>query len=61
LIQKAPERGLPFDTVLFDGWYLAPDLVEAIEAQYKDWFSILKKNKGCLWVLCQLETYVPGE
>ena len=24
LIQKAVQRQLPFDTVLFDGWYLAP-------------------------------------
>ena len=45
LIQKALERGLPFDTVLFDGWYLAPDLVQTIEAQHKDWISILKKNR----------------
>jgi len=45
LIQKAMERGLPFDTVLFDGWYLAPDLVQTIEAQHKDWISILKKNR----------------
>ena len=45
LIQKALERSLPFDTVLFDGWYLAPDLVQTIEAQHKDWISILKKNR----------------
>ena len=45
LFRKAIERGLPFDTVLFDGWYLAPDLVEEIEAQHKDWISILKKNR----------------
>ena len=45
LIQKALERGLPFDTVLFDGWYLAPDLVQTIETQHKDWISILKKNR----------------
>ncbi len=45
LIQKAVERQLPFDTVLFDGWYLAPDLVQEIEEQHKDWISILKKNR----------------
>ena len=45
LIQKALERGMPFETVLFDGWYLAPDLVQTIEAQHKDWISILKKNR----------------
>ena len=45
LIQKAMERQLPFDTVLFDGWYLAPDLVAEIEAQHKNWISILKKNR----------------
>ena len=45
LIQKALERGLPFETVLFDGWYLAPNLVQTIEAQHKDWISILKKNR----------------
>ena len=45
LIQKAVERQLPFDTVLFDGWYLAPNLVQEIEAQHKNWISILKKNR----------------
>jgi SRSO17 transposase len=45
LIKKAVERQLPFDTVLFDGWYLAPDLVVEIEAQHKHWISILKKNR----------------
>jgi len=46
LIQKALERQLTFDTVLFDGWYLAPDLVAEIEAQHKHWISILKKNRN---------------
>jgi SRSO17 transposase len=46
LIQKAVERQLPFDTVLFDGWYLAPDLVAEIEAKHKHWISILKKNRN---------------
>jgi hypothetical protein len=39
------ERKLPFDMVLIDGWYLAPDLVQEIETQYKDWMGILKKNR----------------
>ncbi len=46
LIKKAVERQLPFDTVLFDGWYLAPSLVAEIEAQHKNWISILKKNRN---------------
>lgn len=46
LIQKAVERQLPFETVLFDGWYLAPDLVKEIEKHHKNWISILKKNRN---------------
>jgi SRSO17 transposase len=46
LIQKALERTLPFDTVLFDGWYLAPELVREIEAHDKNWISLLKKNRN---------------
>lgn len=45
LIQKAVERQLPFDTVLFDGWYLAPDVVQELESQHKNWISMLKKNR----------------
>jgi SRSO17 transposase len=46
LIEKAIEHNLPFSTVLFDGWYLAPHLVEVIEQYNKDWISILKTNRN---------------
>jgi SRSO17 transposase len=45
LIEKAIERGLPFEVVLFDGWYLAEELIEVLKGYQKDWVSILKKNR----------------
>ena len=46
LVEKAIERGLAFGWVLFDGWYLAPDLLTVLDRLKKDWISILKQNRN---------------
>lgn len=46
LVEKAVERGLLFDWVLFDGWYLAPELLVTLQRLNKDWISILKHNRN---------------
>ena len=46
LLEQAIAHYLPFDVVLFDGWFLAPEFVQAIELHEKDWISILKKNRN---------------
>lgn len=46
LVEKAVERKLLFDWVLFDGWYLAPDFLAVLKRQDKDWVSILKHNRN---------------
>ncbi len=46
LIEKAVERGLPFQGVLRDSWYLAEDVVAVLEKHHKDWVSLLKKNRN---------------
>lgn len=46
LIEKAIEHGLPFEVVLFDGWYLAEELIAVLKRYEKDWVSILKKNRN---------------
>jgi len=46
LVETAIRRKVPFDVVLFDGWYLAEDLVTALERRRKAWVSILKKNRN---------------
>ena len=45
LIEEAKGRKLPFTTVLMDSWYLAPDIVAALEENELDWVSLLKKNR----------------
>jgi len=40
------EQGLPFDTVLFDSWYLAPDLLAVLKKHHKNWISVLKTNRN---------------
>ena len=45
LVEDAVRRGLEFSVVLFDAWYLAPELVEVIEKRHKAWISILKQNR----------------
>lgn len=46
LVNQAVLHHLPFQWVLFDGWYLSPELLTAIESQKKDWISILKPNRN---------------
>lgn len=46
LAEKAVERKLLFDWVLFDGWYLAPDFLAVLKRLNKDWVSILKQNRN---------------
>jgi hypothetical protein len=50
LIDQAVEHELDFDVVLdvvlFDGWYLAPQVIECAAKHHKDWVSVLKKNRN---------------
>ncbi|MBV7328601.1 hypothetical protein KFU94_59585 [Chloroflexi bacterium TSY] len=46
LVEKAVERTLIFGWALFDGWYLAPDLLAVLDRLNKDWISILKCNRN---------------
>ncbi|MCA1607091.1 MAG: transposase, partial [Acidobacteria bacterium] len=45
LIERARARGLPFQVVLMDSWYLAEDLVAVLKKEELDWVSLLKKNR----------------
>ena len=44
LIESAIRHKLRFGIVLFDGWYLAEELVKLLQRRKKDWISVLKKN-----------------
>jgi len=46
LLEAAIRHKVPFDVVLFDGWYLAEDLVQALERRRTAWVSILKQNRN---------------
>lgn len=46
LVEMAIRHRVPFGVVLFDGWYLAEDLVKVLERRRKAWVSILKKNRN---------------
>jgi len=46
LVNQAVEKELPFETVLFDAWYLAPELIEVLEKHDKKWISLLKANRN---------------
>jgi hypothetical protein len=48
LVADAIKRDLPCSLVLFDSWYLAPELVAVIEHHHKGWRSVLKKNRKLL-------------
>jgi len=48
LVEYAIARQLPFETVLFDSWYLAPDLLAILKKHNKNWISILKTNRNVL-------------
>lgn len=45
LLAEAMTQQVPFGVALFDGWYLAPDLLAALKTHRKDWVSLLKKNR----------------
>jgi hypothetical protein len=45
LLESAIRRKVPFGVVLFDGWYLAEELVKTLSRRRKAWISILKKNR----------------
>jgi hypothetical protein len=46
LIEAAIRHKVPFGVLLFDGWYLAEELVRVAERRRKAWISILKKNRN---------------
>lgn len=46
LVEQAVKQDLAFDWVLFDGWYLAPELLTVLTHLGKDWISILKMNRN---------------
>lgn len=46
LVQAAMAQGVPFETVLFDAWYLAPELIAVLEENDKKWISLLKLNRN---------------
>jgi hypothetical protein len=48
LVTYAINCGLAFDTVLFDSWYLAPELLTLLDMHNKQWISILKTNRNVL-------------
>jgi SRSO17 transposase len=48
LVRYAIAQGVPFETVLFDSWYLAPELLAVLEENNKNWISILKSNRNVL-------------
>lgn len=46
LLTSAIQHKLPFSVLLFDGWYLSKELVQAAQRRKKDWVSLLKKNRN---------------
>lgn len=46
LIAAAIRHKVPFGVLLFDGWYLAEEVVRVAERRHKAWISILKKNRN---------------
>lgn len=45
LIEEAIRHKVPFGVVVFDAWYLAEDVVQALARRRKDWISLRKKNR----------------
>jgi DDE family transposase len=45
LVEEAIQHKVPFSVVVFDAWYLAEELVQALARRRKDWISLLKKNR----------------
>lgn len=46
LLEEAIAQGVPFETGLFDAWYLAPELLAVLAANGKKWISLLKLNRN---------------
>jgi SRSO17 transposase len=46
LVEAAIRHKVPFGVLLFDGWYLAEELVQVAARRHKAWISILKKNRN---------------
>jgi SRSO17 transposase len=46
LVAQAIARQLPFQTVLMDSWFLAPELLEVLEQHKQDWISLIKTNRN---------------
>lgn len=46
LVKEIMEQDMPFETILFDSWYLAPELLEVLAEHDKKWISILKFNRN---------------
>jgi hypothetical protein len=45
LVEEAIRHKVPFGVVVFDAWYLAEDVVQALARRRKDWISLLKTNR----------------
>jgi len=60
LVTDAVTQGLPFATVLFDGWYLHRDLIATIEQHRKDWIGGCPKDRLVDWQgrWMQLQAYL---
>ncbi len=48
LVGQAITHEIPFNTVLFDSWFLARELVDLLKKRNKNWISILKRNRNVL-------------
>ena len=46
LVEAAARQNVPFETVLFDAWYLAPELLAVLSELNKNWISLLKLNRN---------------
>jgi hypothetical protein len=55
LIESAIRHKVPFGVLLFDGWYLAEEVVRVAERRHKAWISILKKNRMLESASCTLK------
>jgi hypothetical protein len=60
LVRQAIAWQLPFDTVLFDGWYSRWPLIQVVQQAHKDWVSGCPKDRKVLfrnrWV--QLQAFI---
>ncbi len=45
MITWSIEKGISFQTVVFDSWFLSKDMADFIEEVHKDWISMVKSNR----------------